>query len=176
MDERGCPLDTDGDGVPDYMDECPGTPEGVKVDERGCPLDTDGDGVPDYRDECPGTPEGAWVDERGCWVITDPLFDFDKYEIKTKYYSLLDRVVTVLKRNASLKIEIQGHTCNMGTVPYNQKLSENRAGAVMNYLVKKGIDKKRLSAAGYGELRPKASNETEAGRVLNRRVELTPVQ
>ena len=174
VDARGCMLDTDGDGVPDYWDECPGTPKGVKVDERGCPPDTDGDGVPDYKDKCPGTPKGAWVDERGCWVITDPLFDFDKYEIKPKYYSVLDRVVTILKRNASLKIEIQGHTCNMGTVPYNQKLSENRAGAIMNYLVKKGIDAKRLSAVGYGELRPKASNSTEEGRVLNRRVELHP--
>jgi len=174
VDERGCPLDTDGDGVPDYRDECPGTPEGVIVDENGCPLDTDGDGVPDYMDECPGTPKGAWVDERGCWVITDPLFDFDKSEIKPKYYSVLDRVVTILKRNSSLKIEIQGHTCNMGTGKYNQKLSENRAGAIMNYLVKKGIDGKRLSAVGYGESRPKASNSTEEGRVLNRRVELHP--
>ena len=172
VDSRGCPLDSDGDGVPDYIDECPGTPLGVKVDSRGCPLDSDGDGVPDYKDQCPGTPKGAIVDERGCWVIADTLFDYDKYKIKTKYYPVLNNVVSVLKRNPSLKIEIQGHTCNMGTAAYNQKLSDNRANSVMNYLIKKGIEERRLSAKGYGLTRPKASNKTEAGRILNRRVEL----
>jgi OOP family OmpA-OmpF porin len=66
VDTVGCPLDTDGDGVPDYLDKCPGTPAGVKVDANGCPLDSDGDGVPDYRDKCPGTPAGTVVDEHGC--------------------------------------------------------------------------------------------------------------
>ncbi len=66
VDSRGCPLDSDGDGVPDYLDECPDTPRGVKVDSRGCPLDTDGDGVPDYLDMCPNTPPGTQVDARGC--------------------------------------------------------------------------------------------------------------
>ena len=60
------PLDSDGDGVPDHLDKCPGTPMGVKVDARGCPLDSDGDGVPDYLDKCPGTPKGVKVDARGC--------------------------------------------------------------------------------------------------------------
>ena len=64
----------------------------------------------------------------------------------------------------------------MGTAEYNQRLSENRARSVMNYLVRKGIEEKRLSAEGYGLTRPKASNETEAGRALNRRVELAPVR
>jgi hypothetical protein len=174
VDEWGCPLDSDGDGVPDYIDRCPGTPKGVKVDEWGCPLDSDGDGVPDYKDECPGTPKGAWVDERGCWVIPDPLFDYDKYEIKPQYYSILDRVVAILKRNPSLEVEIQGHTCNMGTPEYNMKLSENRAGSILHYLVKKGVDKRRLTAVGYGLTRPKNSNKNEAERRLNRRVELHP--
>ncbi|HUU40816.1 MAG TPA: OmpA family protein [Desulfatiglandales bacterium] len=176
VDDRGCPLDTDGDGVPDYLDKCPDTPRGVKVNELGCPIDTDGDGVFDDRDQCPDTPKGAWVDERGCWVIPDPLFDFDKYEIKPQYYSVLDRVVAILKRNPSLKVEIQGHTCNMGTAEYNMALSENRAGAILDYLVKKGIDKNRLTAVGYGLTRPKVSNETEADRRLNRRVELKPIR
>ncbi|ANF58015.1 OmpA family protein [Halotalea alkalilenta] len=66
VDARGCPLDTDGDGVPDYMDECPGTPAGVEVDARGCPLDSDGDGVPDYMDQCPDTPAGVEVNALGC--------------------------------------------------------------------------------------------------------------
>ncbi len=66
VDSKGCPLYSDGDGVPDYLDKCPGTPSGVKVDPDGCPLDSDGDGVPDYLDKCPGTPKGAIVDADGC--------------------------------------------------------------------------------------------------------------
>jgi OOP family OmpA-OmpF porin len=70
VDQDGCPLDSDGDGVPDYLDKCPGTPAGVKVDRDGCPLDSDGDGVPDYLDKCPGTPAGVNVDQDGCAPIT----------------------------------------------------------------------------------------------------------
>jgi OOP family OmpA-OmpF porin len=66
VDANGCPLYSDGDGVPDYLDKCPGTPSGVKVDPDGCPLDSDGDGVPDYLDKCPGTPAGSKVDANGC--------------------------------------------------------------------------------------------------------------
>ena len=73
-DSKGCPLDTDGDGVPDYRDDCPGTPKGLIVDARGCPLDTDGDGVPDYRDDCPGTLRGVKVDSKGCPRMPKNLF------------------------------------------------------------------------------------------------------
>lgn len=66
VDSKGCPLDSDGDGVPDYLDKCPGTPAGVAVDSKGCPLDSDGDGVPDYLDKCPDTPAGLIVDATGC--------------------------------------------------------------------------------------------------------------
>ena len=206
VDQWGCPLDTDGDGVPDHLDKCPGTPKGVKVDERGCPLDTDGDGVPDYRDRCPGTPEGvavdcygcpldsdgdgvldssdkcpgtplgALVDKDGCWVIGDTLFDFDKYNIKPEYYGTLDQIITVFKNNPSLRAEIQGHTDNFGTQAYNQTLSHRRANAVVDYLAGGGVDKTRLYPEGYDFSRPRASNETEEGRALNRRVEIHPVE
>jgi len=73
-DSKGCPLDTDCDGVPDYGDDCPGTPKGVIVDARGCPPDRDGDGVPDYRDECPGTRRGVKVDSKGCPRMPKNLF------------------------------------------------------------------------------------------------------
>jgi OmpA-OmpF porin, OOP family len=63
---NGCPVDSDGDGVPDYKDKCPNTPAGVKVDGNGCPIDSDGDGVPDSADKCPGTPGGVKVDKHGC--------------------------------------------------------------------------------------------------------------
>lgn len=68
VDAVGCPVDSDRDGVADYLDKCPGTPAGVKVDSRGCPLDSDGDGVPDYLDQCPGTPVGVKVDAVGCEI------------------------------------------------------------------------------------------------------------
>ena len=71
VDAVGCPLDSDGDGVPDYLDKCPGTPKGVRVDAVGCPLDSDGDGVPDYLDKCPDTPKGVKVDAVGCPLDSD---------------------------------------------------------------------------------------------------------
>ncbi|MHB1688704.1 MAG: OmpA family protein [Ignavibacteriaceae bacterium] len=71
VDATGCPLDSDGDGVPDYLDKCPNTPLGVKVDANGCPLDSDGDGVPDYLDKCPNTPAGVKVDATGCPLDSD---------------------------------------------------------------------------------------------------------
>jgi OmpA-OmpF porin, OOP family len=66
VDKQGCPVDTDRDGVPDHLDKCPATPAGVFVDAKGCPLDTDQDGVPDYLDKCPATPAGATVGPDGC--------------------------------------------------------------------------------------------------------------
>jgi outer membrane protein OmpA-like peptidoglycan-associated protein len=71
VDMFGCPLDADGDGVPDYLDNCPDTPHGVAVDNHGCPLDSDGDGVPDYLDKCPNTPAGVKVDNNGCPLDSD---------------------------------------------------------------------------------------------------------
>ncbi len=176
VDSNGCPVDTDKDGVPDADDECPNTPKGVKVNKRGCPFDADEDGVADYKDQCPGTPKGAKANAEGCWVVDDALFDLNEAKIKPKFFPLLDQIARVLKNNPSLKIEIQGHTDNTGSNEYNQNLSAERVKAVRDYLVKKGISDNRLFPVGYGSLKPKASNKTEAGRALNRRVELVPVQ
>ena len=71
VDTNGCPLDDDGDGVTNDIDKCPGTPAGAKVDATGCELDSDGDGVGDARDQCPNTPAGAKVDEKGCELDSD---------------------------------------------------------------------------------------------------------
>ncbi|MFW6099550.1 MAG: OmpA family protein, partial [Thermodesulfobacteriota bacterium] len=128
------------------------------MDPRGCPLDTDEDGVFDYKDKCPNTPKGARVDMEGCWVIHEPLFDFDQSKIKSRYYPVLDDVVKVLQQNPSVRIVIQGHTDNMGTRAYNQKLSEERARAVEQYLIQKGITEERLKTVEYGFSRPKATN------------------
>lgn len=69
IDSKGCPLDGDGDGVADFLDLCPGTPQGARVNFNGCPYDSDGDGVSDGLDKCTGTPEGARVDDEGCKVV-----------------------------------------------------------------------------------------------------------
>ncbi len=144
----------------------------VKKPVRG---DRDGDGVYDDQDQCPNTPKGAKVDERGCWVLENVHFDFNKWDIKPQYYPELIQVAIVLQDNPSVAVEIQGHTDDIGTASYNKKLSKQRADSVMNYLVKMGIDKKRLSTKGYGFTRPIASNLTKRGRAMNRRVELTPL-
>jgi OOP family OmpA-OmpF porin len=169
-------LDSDGDGVYDYLDQCPNTPKGVKVDAKGCPLDTDGDGVYDYLDKCPGTPRGAIVDTRGCWVLEGVLFDTAKWSIKNQYYPVLEEVVSVLKANPSLKLQIAGHTDSRASAEYNQKLSENRAKAVKDYLVKRGIKAGSLTTKGYGLSMPIAPNDTPEGMAKNRRVELTPIR
>jgi OOP family OmpA-OmpF porin len=156
----------------------PGRPvePGEREPAKGPCSDKDGDGVCDENDDCPDTPKGAFVNARGCWVVENLLFDFDKAIIKSKYYKDLDEVVRVLKDNPYLNVEIQGHTCNIGTDRYNQRLSERRAKAVKDYFMKKGIPKERLSSIGYGEKKPAFSNQTKDGRRQNRRVELKPIR
>lgn len=106
-------------------------------------------------------------------VASDYLFDFDKAVIKKKYYSKLDKVADMLKKDSSLKAEIQGNTDSIGTAKYNMGLSKRRANAVREYLIKKdGIAPDRLTAVGFGESRPIASNKTREGRAKNRRVEI----
>ena len=169
------PVDSDGDGVPDHRDQCPGTPKGVQVDAKGCPLDSDGDGVADHPDQCPATPRGAKVNENGCWVLEQVRFDTGKQDIRPESFPALDRVADVLKQNPNVRVVIEGHTDNVGRKTYNQKLSENRAQAVMEYVLQKGIGAERLSFVGYGISKPIASNETAKGRARNRRVQLTPI-
>ncbi|MGB5745836.1 MAG: OmpA family protein [Desulfobacterales bacterium] len=182
--------DGDGDGVPDQSDKCPDTPWGSKVDENGCPkgpvvtkliskksdpLDEDNDGVLSPLDKCPHTPLQADVDQKGCWATPDVLFDFDSAVIKPQYYPALEIIVAVLKKNPGLKIEIQGKTDNIGPESYNQMLSEKRALAVKQSMVDKGVDPQRLKAVGYGATRNIASNENDAGRALNRRIDFAPI-
>jgi len=158
-----------------FLKKAPPKPAPVVAVEKVVILDSDGDGVPDNLDKCPGTPKGARVNKDGCWVLENVLFDFDKYSIKPQFYHLLDEVVAVFEKNPGLKVRIEGHTCNMGPAAYNMGLSLRRANAVMEYLVKKGIAKDRLFTEGFGLTRPIASNDTKEGRALNRRVQLTPL-
>jgi len=104
--------------------------------------------------------------------VNNIFFDFDKSTLRPESYHELNRWVDVFKKNRALNAEIHGHTCWIGTDAYNQGLSERRATAVVNYLVSKGIASDRLSMIGFGETKPAASNETQKGREMNRRVEV----
>ena len=100
-------------------------------------------------------------------------FDFDKTTLKSESFVELNKVVDFLKQNSSVSIEISGHTDSKGSDTYNLNLSQGRSQSVVDYLVSQGIDSSRLQAQGYGESKPIDSNDTEAGRANNRRVEFT---
>jgi outer membrane protein OmpA-like peptidoglycan-associated protein len=103
--------------------------------------------------------------------IENIFFDFDKYDLKEKSYEALNLLFKFMKDNPEIIVEINAHTDDVGSDSYNQSLSERRAQSVVNYLVQKGIDPVRLFPHGFGEYSPVASNDTEEGRALNRRVE-----
>ncbi len=168
------PVDSDGDGVTDNLDRCPGTPAGAPVDTVGCELDGDGDGVPDSRDKCPGTPRGDKVDTVGCSLTRklEVFFDNDSSKLKPESFKDLDLAVEFLKAVPSATGIIEGHTDSNGSDGYNQRLSEQRAKAVRDYIISMGIDPSRLEARGLGESQPVAENSTPEGRAQNRRVVL----
>ncbi|MBW2683115.1 MAG: OmpA family protein [Deltaproteobacteria bacterium] len=146
------------------------------VVETDC-IDSDGDTVCDEIDVCGATPKGVKVDERGCWTLEQTyLFDFDKAEVKSEFFPLLDHIAKVMSDNPKMTVELEGHTDSIGSVEYNQGLSERRANAIKDSLVKRTmIDAKRLDAVGVGESKPITTNETKEGRAKNRRVDLKPV-
>ena len=178
-DDGGCGFMVKGDdiaasqGMADFVANV-FLQKAPKVVEVIC-VDDDGDLVCIELDKCPGTPKGAKVNKFGCWVLGDVLFDFDKSNIKPQFYRFLDDAARVFEMNPSIRVEVQGNTDNIGTAKYNMGLSLRRANAVMQYLVNKGVAQSRLSARGFGFSRPVATNDTDEGRALNRRVELTPM-
>ena len=109
-------------------------------------------------------------------ALRNVFFNSGKWDVKSDSYAELDRLVALLSDIPSLKIEISGHTDNVGSVSFNELLSQRRADAVVNYLAGKGVDKKRLSAKGYGQSKPVNSNETAEGRALNRRTEFEIIE
>ncbi len=176
---QGCP-DTDGDGLADNFDKCP-TVAGLPQNE-GCPEpDRDGDGVPDKMDKCPLTPGLATnfgcpeikqeTKERLAFVTKAVQFETAKAVLKNQSYAILDELLSILKEYPDYNLSIEGHTDNVGDDSRNLVLSTERAKACHDYLVFKGIKPERLSAIGYGEVRPVADNKTAAGREQNRRVE-----
>ena len=124
------PVDTDGDGIYDHLDKCPGTPPGEKIDCCGCLVDDDGDGVENVYDQCPDTPRGAKVDEFGC---SDPIkehvtfvirieFDFDRADIKPEHHEQIGRLAQFMEQHPQTKAVLEGHTDSIGSPEYNQGL------------------------------------------------------
>jgi len=174
---KGCP-DSDNDGVPDHEDLCPND-AGFKQ-FSGCP-DRDADGVHDGIDRCPGTiglPEND-----GCPVVRREVkellefaqravqFDVGKSTLKSESYPVLNQILDILNKYQEYGLAISGHTDATGDTYRNLSLSETRAKACYDYLINKGVAPDRLSYVGFGETRPIATNATNEGRGLNRRVE-----
>lgn len=194
QDEDGCPdPDNDQDKLPDEKDRCPNDAEDFDKfqDEDGCPEpDNDQDGILDDKDKCPNEAEvfNGVKDADGCpdedkyklinvsntqiELKQKIFFATNRARIQRRSYPLLNEIAVALKDNPSLKVEIGGHTDNVGKASYNKKLSQKRAEAVRDYLIEKGgVNGARLTAIGYGQDKPIASNRTARGRDKNRRVE-----
>ncbi len=178
----GCPIpDTDGDSINDEEDKCKDVVGVARY--QGCPIpDGDSDGINDEEDKCPAVPGIA--ENMGCpeikkeivkkieYAAKNVYFATGSFKLLTKSYAPLNTVVKILKDNPDLRLNIDGHTDNSGDAAKNMTLSENRANSVKQYLVSKGVDESRLTAAGHGSDEPVADNKTPAGRQKNRRVEL----
>ena len=152
-------ADADGDGVCDQDDQCLTTPRGFKVLANGCYIDGPQSQLPSQSQAKSQPLEGV-------------LFGHDSWALSHAAKLVLDATVAVIQQSDAQRIEVGGYTDTRGSPRYNLRLSESRATAVRNYLVSQGVSAERLVAKGYGELNPRADNNTAAGRELNRRVEL----
>lgn len=158
--------DSDGDGIPDYLDKEPNTSAGARVNSHGVTLDSDQDGTPDHLDNCPFVPGPSST--KGCPLedikeevdylkkaITDGYvnvyFAFDNAKPLSYSISSINYVSNFLKKNPGVKIEVKGYADELGQENYNIKLSEKRAKSVYDILVSSGIEASRLSFKGYGE-------------------------
>ena len=162
------------------VEELPETAAGPKVVVLApVVLDSDLDGLLDDEDQCPSTVEGATVNDLGCASFKGEIGDLiAKIQFESRSASLtkasevaLTDVVKVLGIYTAVKVEVQAHSDNIGSDQYNKTLSQQRAESVVSFLTDHGVAADRMSALGYGEEKPVADNETEAGRTENRRVE-----
>jgi len=109
------------------------------------------------------------------YIALNILFETGKSAIQQESLPIVDQIYELLKSNSSLKVSVEGHTDNVGDAASNKKLSNDRAKAIMDALVAKGINKTRLSAIGWGQEKPTADNRSEDGRAKNRRVEIVKI-
>ncbi len=186
--KNGCPPDQDNDGIADADDACPTKP-GVKstvAKFNGCPADMDNDTVANEQDACPEEPgkPDADPEKNGCpkaFVANGEIKITDQVKFKTGSADILpgkdseevlQAVLTIIKAHPEIKqLRVEGHTDNQGTPAINKKLSADRAASVVKWLIGHGVDKSRLTSAGFGQDKPIRDNSTEEGRRHNRRVE-----
>jgi OOP family OmpA-OmpF porin len=157
-------VDSDGDGVPDIYDKCPNTPAGTAVDGSGCPLPVK---KPDVK---------VYVTQQDQQVVNEAVknleFDFGKATIRAHSDSSLNKLAQLLV-NKGFNLKLAGYTDNVGSVAANLRLSKARAEAVKTYLAQQGADASKIQADGFGKSNPIATNRTDAGRQINRRVEFS---
>jgi outer membrane protein OmpA-like peptidoglycan-associated protein len=186
----GCPQesDRDGDGIPDKLDKCPDVPEdkdGID-DQDGCPEDdADQDGIPDVKDACPkepgqpdpdpkknGCPKFIKLEGSSVRVLQQVHFQTGSANILPDSFPMLGEIAALLKATPAIKkMRIEGHTDNHGAAEMNLDLSKRRAASVRQWLIDHGIASTRLESEGYGLTQPIDTNDTDAGRAANRRVE-----
>jgi OmpA-OmpF porin, OOP family len=155
---KDCATDVNGNGIPGNI------------------RDADGDGVPDEMDQCPNTPAHAQVDVNGCMVAQVLVLDAVDFQTNSailtgKAARTLDGIAEGLNSQKNVKVEVDGYTDDTGTAAYNMTLSQQRAEAVRQYLIGKGIDSARMTTQGFGDTQPLSQNKTAEGRAQNRRVE-----
>jgi OOP family OmpA-OmpF porin len=188
VDRGGCPArDQDDDGIPDDFDKCPTEPGPL----NGCPdLDLDKDGIDTPADQCPDKPEtkNGFDDDDGCpdeipekvrkftGVIKGIEFDTGKDTIRPVSEAVLNGALIVLQEYPKTRIEISGHSDDVGKPEDNLDLSQRRADAVKNWFVSKGIDAKRIETRGAGQNEPILDNKGPDGRQKNRRIEFKLIQ
>jgi outer membrane protein OmpA-like peptidoglycan-associated protein len=136
--------------------------------------DLDRDGVLNEQDLCPNTPKGKKVNGQGCWLLGKLFFHFEKSEIQPQFVKELDEMIDYLVSHSDLKVELQGHTDNLGAETLNSDLSTQRAKSVQRYFESKGLSSERMKSVGFGPDRPDTDNSTVIKRYYNRRVEVHP--
>lgn len=180
---KGCP-DSDGDGITNADDKCPD--EAGPKSTSGCP-DMDKDGIADLDDKCPDvfgkkefngcpppTPKKIQITKKKIVILEKVFFKTARATIKSESLPLLNDVATVLKDNAWIKkVQVEGHTDDLGRLNYNLKLSQSRAEEVVKHLIGQGVSAERLEAVGYGPNKPLDPAKTKEARANNRRVEFT---
>lgn len=194
-DNDGCiDPDNDKDGVPDSIDRCPKDVEDFDnfEDADGCPdIDNDKDGIPDLKDKCPDEPEvfNNVDDKDGCadsvkkepdmpksQLLRGINFKSGSPEMTYESYPVLEPILNQLRQYPEVVVEVRGHSDGVGNYAKNMQLSQQRAEAVRQYLLSKGIESERVRSAGFGSSSPIADNRTAAGRAQNRRIEIVRIK